>query len=337
MKAQISCGMMVAIVSARALVPIATTLLLVGESLASPLALAQTETPQDAATTVFALEWNAPADCPDGPHVRADVLRLAGAPTNASRPLKARASIWSDGHNGWSLSLFTELDGITGERNLSGFSCRSLSEAATLTLALLLNPEAKIETPAEAAPASPAPSPPTKAKPWPRPVWQLGALAGLQAGVLKDLSPSFALSIGMAIGRFSARLVPGFTPPQKLSAQDRPNAGGRVWLVSAAALGCFAALEGWATLTPCFGANLARLQGHGWGALTTRDASVYWTSAELAVLAGLPLGRAISLELWGFGLVPLYKSSVYLNEAGLVSRPASFGFGALAGFAVAFR
>jgi hypothetical protein len=323
-----------AIVSAWCLGFLATALLLAGE-------LAPAGAPPG--PPAFALHWSAPADCPDGSHIRSDVLRLAGADARRSHQLKAQAVIRPDEHEGWTLDLRTELDGIAGERNLAGASCQSLSEAATLTLALLLNPEAKIEAAPEPTPPPSAkkvivpPDTPTAERTWPQPVWHVGALAGLQVGVLSEPSPWFGLSLGVALNRFSLRLVPGFTPPQNLSSQSRSGAGGRLWLVSGSALGCFAALEKQVTLIPCLGVNLVRLHGKGWGMRDVHEASVYWTSAELALLAALPLGRVVRLELWGLGLLPLYKSSVYLDEAGLVSRPASFGFGARAGFSLAWR
>jgi hypothetical protein len=325
------CGMMFAIVRARVLGFLVNTLLLVGASRAWAQGAAM-----DAA---FDLHWSAPADCPDGPHVREEVLRLAGRQAPPSRHLKAQAVLRPDEHQGWILTLTTELDGIAGERHLSGISCQSLSEAASLTLALLLNPEAKIESPPKPAPAAlppPEPKAPPIKKPWPAPVWQVGALAGVEVGVLSEVSPWFGLSLGVGLGRFSLRLLPGFTPPQSVSSQDRKDSGGRLWLVSAAALGCYAMVDGWASLAPCLGANLVRLQGTGWGVREARQASVFWTSAELALRASLPLVGILHMEVWGFGQIPLYKSSVYLDEAGLVSRPAGFGYGARAGLSLAW-
>jgi hypothetical protein len=320
--------MMPAMASARALGFAISTLLLVGP----PFAWAQTQAP-------FELKWSAPADCPDGRHVRDEVLRLAGQQTEPSPQLRAEGTVRPDERKGWALDLTTDLDGSKGERHLAGVSCHSLSEAAALTLALLLNPQARIEPAPEPAPPpaqEPAPSPSTieSAKPWPTPVWHLGALAGGEVGVIRDPSSWFGLSLGMALDRFSLRLLPGFTPPQNLSSPSRSGWGGRLWILSAAALGCYAVVDRWAWLTPCLGANLVRLHGQGWGVLQVREATVYWTSAELALLASLPIAGVVRLELWGFGLVPIYKSSVYLDEAGLISRPASFAYGALAGLSV---
>lgn len=322
------CGIMRGMTSARALGFAVSTLLLV-----VPFTWAQTQAP-------FEIKWSAPADCPDGRHIRDEVLRLAGQQAEPAPHLKAEVTLRPDEHKGWALDLQTELDGIRGERHLAGVSCHSLSEAAALTLALLLNPQARIEP----APESPPPraqepaSVPKMSKterPWPKPVWNLGALAGVEVGVLRDPSSWFGLSLGMALDRFSLRLLPGFSPPQNLSSQSRTGSGGRLWMLSGSALGCYAVVDRWAWLTPCLGANLVRLHGRGWGVLRVREATVFWTSAELALLASLPLTRVLRLELWGFGLVTLSKSSVYLDEAGLISQPSSFGYGALAGISVA--
>jgi hypothetical protein len=285
------------------------------------------------------LTWRAPADCPDGEQIRAEVLRLADVDAQPSRHLKAEALLRADDRGGWTLALTTELDGIAGERHLMGASCQSLSEAATLTLALILNPQAKLEpAPKPAAPAiapTIAPTPAPLQKPWPPRRTHLGALAGVQVGVLEEASPWLGLSLGFAVGRFSARVLPGFAPPQNVSSHERTDAGGRLWMLSAAGLACYSVVDSGVTLAPCVGATLVRLHGQGWGVRQAREATVTWTSAELALQLALPLHHRISLEVWGFGLVPLYKSSVYLDEAGLVSRPATFGFGTLGGFSLA--
>jgi hypothetical protein len=110
--------MMVVIVSAQASGHLIAALFFVGGALVAPVTLAQADAPSDAAPA-FKLDWTAPADCPDGDHVRSEVLRLAGAQASSSRHLKARAVIRPDERKGWTLTLSTDLDGITGERSLS--------------------------------------------------------------------------------------------------------------------------------------------------------------------------------------------------------------------------
>ena len=337
-------------VTVRALGFVAVELLLLGEVVASPMhrpaTAALTEAPAEGAmASPFDLTWSAPADCPDANAIKSDVLRLAGASAHNSRHLKARVSIRPDAETGWILALATELDGVTGARTLSGVSCRSLSDAATVMLALILNPDVAIaagppdgdEPPAPAAANVPQASEPKAEKRWPSPRWLMGAHAGLQAGALRELSPSFALSFGVELGRASLRLVPSFTPPQEYRLQDQPGAGGRLWLGTVAVLGCWAATNGWGVLAPCLGFDAARLQGRGLGVARPRERTVYWSSAELALMASLPIGHTVSLELSGVGLFPFGRPSLYLDEIGTVNRPAVFNFRAFAGIEFAFR
>ncbi len=287
------------------------------------------------------LDWSAPGECPDANAVRSEVVRLTGATTRGSRHLKAHVSIRSTDGTGWILSLTTELDGVSGERTLSAVSCDSLTEAAALVLALILNPDLAVKAP---PPVGDQPSTPRTATlasandRGVRPRWLVGGYAGVQRGVLEDPSASLALSLGVALGRLSLRLMPSLTPPQEVFVTDsQPQVGGRLWLATVAALGCSAVALGPVALSPCVGLDVTRLQGHGLGVLQPREKTVYWTSAELAVFAGLPVEHGVRLEVGGIGLLPFRRPSVYLDGIGSVSRPAAFGFKALGGLAWFFE
>jgi hypothetical protein len=288
----------------------------------------------------ISLDWSTPAGCPEGDAVSADVIRLSGATAQGSRHLKARASIRPADGKGWILSLATDLNGATGERTLVGASCESLTEAATLTLALILNPDLAVPPPPPAGDQRPAQEAATVASTSDRRlhlVWRLGAHAGIQAGAIENLSSCFALSLGVGLGRLSLRLMPGLTPPQNIFVDAARTLGGRLWVGTAAALGCWAAAVGPVTLSPCLGFDVARLQGHGLGVLQPREKTVYWSSAELAVFAGLPVGYGVALEVGGIGVLPFSRPTVYLDGIGPVSRPAVFGFRALGGLAWVFE
>jgi hypothetical protein len=281
------------------------------------------------------LDWAAPAGCPAGDAVRSDALRLAGATADGSRHLKARASIRPAAKTGWTLSLATDLDGVVGERSLSGMSCESLAEAAALMLALILNPELAISAP-PAAPPPPPPPPAVVPERWPHPRWRLGAHGGIQTGTIQELSSAFALTLGVAWGRLSLRLMPGFSLPQDVYVDSEQGLGGRLWLGSAAALGCWSAALGWMALSPCLGVEVTRMKGRGLGVLQPRATSVYWSSAELGLFAGLPVGHGVHLELGALGILPLHRPTVYLDEIGRVSRPSVLGVKALGGLAWLF-
>lgn len=316
------------------------------DAISSPVRRPATLAQNEAATkpsmaSPIDLVWSAPADCPDGSAVRSEVLRLAGTRASLLHHLKAQASIRPAAGPGWILSLATDLDGVAGERTLSGVSCESLSDAAALMLALILNPEVKVAKPARADAQEPAP-PPTSTvsanhdNPRRRLTWVVGAHAGAEMGVLADLSPSFMLTLGVGLGRFSMRLVPSLTPPQNVYRDAKLGLGGRLWVGTLAVLGCWTRPIGRFGLSPCLGVDVARLQGRGLGVLQQREATVYWASAELALLAGLSLGHGVSFELGGIGLVPFGRPTVYLDDIGSVSRPAAFGFAVVGGLGWVF-
>jgi hypothetical protein len=304
-----------------------------------PAVLAQGLAPAEPpAPASFELDWSAPDGCPDGNAIRADALRLAGASAVGSHHLKAKASIVAAPPAGWNLSLATELDGVPGERSLAGGSCQSLAEAATLMLALILNPDLVLaKPPAASGERSPPPADQLEGatQRWSR-RWHLGIHGGIQTGVMQDLSTSFALSLGIALGHLSFRLMPGVSLAQNVYRDPAQGLGGRLWLGSAAALGCWSGALGWLTLGPCLGVEVTRLQGSGLGVAQPRETAVYWSSADLALLLSLPVGHGVQLELSAVGLMPLHRPTVYLEGIGPVSRPAVFGARALGGLAWVF-
>jgi hypothetical protein len=279
------------------------------------------------------LTWDAPAECPDAQAVRARVLGFAGA-AQAPRQVKAKGTIRPADDTGLMLTLGTEFDGVSGERTLRGVSCDSLTDAAALVLAMIVNPGMALAPPQPEAPSTTPASQEPKDRA-PRPVMRVGAYAGLQTGVIEELSPSYMLSLGVAMGRLSFHLMPGLTPPQDVTLPNS-QVGGRLWLATVDALGCWSPNLGRVVLRPCLGWNLTRLHGRGRGVAQVRETSVMWSSAELAVFAGLPLGRHLLVEVGGIGQVPLHRPRVYLDDIGAVSQPAAFGFNAVGGLAWLF-
>jgi hypothetical protein len=300
---------------------------------AGPTVVAEAEQPDGLR---FDLTWDAPAGCPDGDAVKTDVLRLAGSWASNPHRLKAKGGIRRHAESGFSLLLATELDGESGERTLTNTSCQSLGDAAALMLALILNPDLSRTSPA--VPSQPPPSREAKGDKHPSHLsWLLGAQGGLQAGVLQDLSSVFALSLGVASGRLSLRLLPSVTLPQEISAEGSPGIGGRVWAGGAALLGCWATAVGRGVLAPCLGFEVAMQKGNGRGVLQPRAETNYWSSAELAGMAGYRVSDSVTLQLSAVGLLPLHRPSLYLNDIGVVTRPAVVGFKASAGIEFAFK
>ncbi len=261
---------------------------------------------------VLELDWQAPAGCPGMSSVRAEVLRLARVETKPRSPLRARAAIRR--YEGtWQLALSTELDGLSGERALTASSCRALADAAALTLALILNPDAE----------EPAPEPLTETLPLELRV-ALGARAGLEHGQRGELGASFAAGAGLALGAMSLWGYAGFTPPDEMRLDGASGPGGRVWSASVTMLGCWE-LTRRTPLGPCAGAELTRLQGTGISVKNPETAVAYWASGVLGLRAGVRLGDTFTLRLEGFALVPAQRPSLFLEGLGAIVRPDPVG------------
>ena len=218
----------------------------------------------------------------------------------------------------WQLELTTEFDGLSGERALSASSCRALTEAAVLTLALILNPdvERRASEPEAEAPSAEAPPTPLHVA--------LGARAGLQLGVLKELGPDFALGAGLSLGAASLWASAGLAPQQNARVTGSSGPGGRVWAGSAALLGCWDFTAN-TPFGPCAGAEFTRVEGNGISVANPRNAVAFWASGLLGVRAGVRVGSVVTLRVEGFALVPAQRPSLFLEDVGRVVRPEPIG------------
>src|SRR5690606_27174478 len=115
----------------------------------------------------------------------------------------------------FSLRLRTELAGVTGERNFDGNTCQAVSDAAALTLALMLNPDVETSADPPAAESEPAPraapavSEPAEPKPKPPPArarsggpsleGAAAVHAGEQIGILPAPGPELGAALGLSL------------------------------------------------------------------------------------------------------------------------------------------
>src|SRR3954470_21103132 len=104
-----------------------------------------------------------PGDCPTASVVHDQVEMLARVPANSPHQLDGRLLIEALTTNKVRLTLTARLDqGATGERTFTGSSCAEVTDAAALTLALMLNPDA---APPDEKQRVAGPSPPRKPVP----------------------------------------------------------------------------------------------------------------------------------------------------------------------------
>ncbi len=292
----------------------------------------------------FELSWQAPDGCPEETAFRNQVLRLAGNDTQPESALQAKVNIERSAADSFKLTLQTESEGRSGTRVLEGNSCGAVVDAAALTLALILNPEA-VALGANAAPPSDprvdVPPPPKKSEPFrpsqgPRVRFVAGPELGMQAGTMPSFGPSFALSFGLGVGDGWAWLSGNFAPPQHPTVEGYPDAGGSLFSISGTALGCWDVASEALVVAPCAGAELSWVRGEGEGVSDPQAAAVYWPSAAFGGAVQFELTRRLALRFSALGLVPFRRPALFLEGIGEVHRPAPIAGRVLLGPVVDF-
>ena len=296
------------------------------------------------------LEWIAPANCSDGHTVRREVLRLARLEGPGSHRVIARVRINRLGEHAYELRLSAELDGVVGERAFRGQSCSSVTDAAVLTLALMLNPDAEVaptapaSAPVTAPPAASASGQPRapgeemRSQADPEPPWPLSGAAalslGLRTGVLPDPGPEIAITAGAGWGPLQAWLSGSVMPSQSAEVSGS-NAGGRMWVLSGSALVGWSLNVAMLEAGPVLGFEMTRVSGRGSGVSAPERASIRWVSATLGATGHWRVSGPFALGAGMFALVPLARPSFYLEELGPVFEPQVAGIRAsLAGVVV---
>jgi hypothetical protein len=239
-------------------------------------------------------------------------MRLVGAVAVQST-LSVNATVGvTDGV--WVLKLETDLNGQLGERFMEAPTCKTVTNAAAVTLALMLNPSGAIEeavaTPLQpslepAPPTEPAPLakpvPPTKPAPLAKPVpdaprkQELGLTATVGGGLgnLPAPDPEVAVGAVFTVERWAILLSGVYGLPQTSVASPLPAAAN----LSFGALrvrGCFALLDyGW-TLSPCLGTGVSVLSGRGKGIESPKSGTIFWAELGGGARVTVPLTARLS-------------------------------------------
>lgn len=86
-----------------------------------------------------AIDWSAPAGCPDRAWVVAAIERHQGGPLRMPGGFSARVEVVQHGPRQWRMTLHTRRAGVAGERVVEGGSCEEIAEAAALLIVLSLD------------------------------------------------------------------------------------------------------------------------------------------------------------------------------------------------------
>jgi hypothetical protein len=269
------------------------------------------------AEPALVLDWTAPASCPNGEAVRAQVLRLAALDERFAHRLEARGTIETDGQT-WRLVLTTRFENTTGERRLSASSCSALTDAAVVVMALILNPESEMKPHGSAAPV------PARASRSLRVRGLVEGHAGLHAGVAGAAGFELGAGVGVSLAPASFRIYANYAPPLEVHLSGSSGPGARLWFVSVGGAGCWE-FGSKLFVGPCSGVAFTRLAGEGTDVATPQSAVTRWVSAVFGLTLGVRASRVVSLKAAGQALVPLHRPTLYFEDLGPVQRPAPVG------------
>jgi hypothetical protein len=263
----------------------------------------------------LALTWQAPPGCPTAVEVEARFVRLLGGEARlpSGKHIEASGLVRSSSSDHWSVELATVLEGAVGRRTFAGDSCASVSSAAALILALMIDPAAAeralLAPPAPTSAPPPAPAPAdviVRAAPPPAPR-ALRGLARVFGGGVVGLLPSAAPAAGFALGarrhRLLAELSFAAAGTQRVTATN--DASGDFSLLVAGARAC-GALGGRVVVWHlCAGGELERLTGKGLS-MPTKTETILMGAGTGGLLVTVPLGARAGLSLDAVGALRPY-------------------------------
>jgi hypothetical protein len=278
------------------------------DAVAPPLSVA----PAAPVVPELALTWQAPPGCPTAADVQTQFGRLLGGDAHApsGKHITATITVRTAAPARWSLDLSTVLDGAAGRRSLESDSCASVASAASLILALMIDPSAAARA-AESAPAPKPPAPPPTVTSSRRPARDAGTasrardvigFARVFAGGVAELMPTPAPAVGVALGarrrRLAAELSVLATGEERTDTALPTTEGGNLRLIVGGARAC-GALGGRAVVwNVCAGGELERLSGTGFGTdIAPIEKSILMGAGTAGLLVSVPLTGTLSVAL----------------------------------------
>lgn len=277
-----------------------------------------------------------------------DVQRAVGEPLESVAPLQFSIRI-DESPDGYVARLEATSDGeraVSGARSLRAPSCRELTEALVLAMAIAIGAErdraeaAQAISAPEATPDLEGPPAPDPERPSERPPSGPGGAAGPaatlagSAWLVADTGtlprPGIGLSGGVSLGwpSFELRALGTVLPERRgtLVASDASSPGASIGLLAGSLLACvpIAVKQSALELALCAGGELGQLSGSGTGVSTPHDRRALWAAARLDLAARWVVGDTpLALDLLVTAAAPLSRDEFILKDLGSVHRPAS--------------
>jgi hypothetical protein len=273
------------------------------------------------------LVYDAPVECPAQDSLRGAVENLVAG--QQSRPFSARVMITKVG-NSYQATLTSEGGSA---RVLSGSTCAEVVEGISVVLALAISPKgvtAEQAKPSEAPAGEAARHNSAAAGRVTR--WVAGATARGDAGTLPQATLGFGGQLGLEGHRWSAYAAGTYWLNARATLPSDPTLGGEFSWWTGAAVGCGAPVVGAVRVDVCGGAELGRLSGLGFGALSRQEHPVTaWGAltaslgARWAISGGFRLQGGLGLAVPFLGRRPFELGGARVYEPGVVAARAEVG------------
>jgi hypothetical protein len=260
-----------------------------------------------------ALEWSAPAGCPDGEAVRRRIETLAGPGVAVG----ARAVV-TEAPDGYHIALEVRAGGMSGERDLIAPTCEAAAESIAAIVGLAatagVSPPATTPTRSPAAPPAPSPPPTTPAPRSQGPEFRVTPEAALDVGTLPTPAPGAALRVELAFDRITAGVTGALWLHRDGYLSGSTTQGAHFALQSYDAFGCYALVRAAPVdLSPCIAVEIAAMAADGFGATLPQSYSGAWVAIGVGARVRIELGRHFALALGLQGVVPTIPQQFRIN------------------------
>lgn len=234
--------------------------------------------PAAARSRTLVLSVSAPPECHSAERIESDVDELVRQ--SQGEPLRSSLTIHRTAQ-GFSAAL--SIRGAPA-RSLAAPSCEAVVEAATVILALAIDPQAstrarRASSPSRQRAVSEGGADSLRV--------QVGAAPAFDSSTLPHVAIGTSLRAGVASTRWSLDGVGTYWLPASRSLPSEPSVGGRFTWWTVAVSGCLGGLATKPRLFLCLEPELGRLEGTGTG--TPNDRSVGATWVALSLLPNLVL------------------------------------------------
>jgi hypothetical protein len=287
------------------------------------------------------LAWDAPEGCPTRAELLEAVARVVGVGPSADQtrePLDARARVVVDGA-AWRADV--ELTrGESSSRHVEGRSCREVSDALVLIIALTIHsdihsdaagpPPAPV-SPAPPGTAAPPPPPPPISSPPPtvegphteerpegrRTTWAVGAAIVVDQGSLPSLGVGGGLGLSLWISRVELGVKATLLGTGSAYLSGSQKEGAQFLLFGAGAGACVMVLDmpRW-SVGPCARVGPEWIFANGFGSMTPSSATARVGTATFGLDATGRLTSRFGLRVSFDAVVPFTRPDFFIEEAG---------------------